>query len=115
MKNKWSNYALKDGKVKSSYIREYSNRKKVWKTREASNCNSNEQSGQEQAKEEVELIYKPTIKESNENIREENTIETHQEGRQGIQESNQGRCKTKKRNSKVKSGSGKEKEITEIK
>lgn len=53
MKNKWSNYALKDGKVQSSYIREYSNRKKIRKTGEASNSDSNEQSWKEQTQEEV--------------------------------------------------------------
>lgn len=59
MKNKWRNYALKDGKVKSSYIREYSNRKKVRKTRKASNCDSNEQSGKEHPKEEeVKLVQR---------------------------------------------------------
>ena len=59
MKNKWRNYALKDGKIQSSYIREYSNRKKVRKTREASNCDSNEQSGKEQ--EEIEELIRPPI------------------------------------------------------
>lgn len=60
MKNKWRNYALKDGKVKSSYIREYSNRKKIRKTGEASKSDCNVQSGQEQSKaqEEIELVYR---------------------------------------------------------
>lgn len=57
MKNKWSNYALKDGKVKTSYIREYSNRKKVWKTGETGYRNCFQQSGEKQAEEEVKLVY----------------------------------------------------------
>ncbi|MFI0477767.1 MAG: hypothetical protein ACH349_01390 [Candidatus Rhabdochlamydia sp.] len=119
MKNKWSKYALKDGKVKSSYIREYSNRKKIRKTGEASN--SNEQSWEKQAQEEIKLIYKPpmnilpdinsrilqdawviNLKETNENIREENPIETHQEGRQRVQSSDQGRCEVEEGNTKIK-------------
>lgn len=39
MKNKWENYALKDGKVQSSYIREYSSRSPKRQAREASRCN----------------------------------------------------------------------------
>lgn len=57
MKNKWSKYALKEGKIQSSYIREYFNRKKVRKTAEASSSDINVASGQEQ--EEIKLIYKP--------------------------------------------------------
>lgn len=57
MKNKWSNYALKDGKIKSSYIREYCNRKKSRKAGKTSGSDCVQQSGKEQ--EEVKLIYKP--------------------------------------------------------
>ena len=94
MKNKWSNYALKDGKIQSSYIREYCNRKKIRKAREASNCNSNEQSWEKQskAKEKGEI---------NENIREENTSKAYKEGRQGIQESDQRRCEIEERNHEI--------------
>ncbi len=56
MINKWRNYALKDGKIKGSYIREYSNRKKIRKTGASSNCNSLQQSWQNQ--EEVKLVYR---------------------------------------------------------
>ncbi len=61
MKDKWSNYALKDGKVKSCYQREYCNRKKIRKTGASSNCDSNVQSGQVQSeiKEEVVFIVRP--------------------------------------------------------
>lgn len=55
MKDKWRNYALKDGKVKDSYIREYCNRKKIRKAPEASDSHSVEQSRQEQ--EEVKPLY----------------------------------------------------------
>lgn len=84
MKNKWSNYALKNGKVQSSYIREYCNRKKIRKTGEASNCYSNEQSRQEQSKAQEE-----EIEVNNESIRKENPLETYQEGRQRVSKSNQ--------------------------
>jgi hypothetical protein len=57
MLNKWRNYALKDGKVKKSYIREYSNRSKKWKAAEAGSSNSVQQSRLQQ-EEEVKLIYR---------------------------------------------------------
>jgi hypothetical protein len=51
MKNKWRNYALKDGKVQSSYIREYSSRSPKRKAHEASCRNSLLESRKEQEKE----------------------------------------------------------------
>jgi len=57
MKNKWGNYAIKDGKVKSSYIREYCNRKKIRKARETSDCDSFLQSRKEQKEEIANLIH----------------------------------------------------------
>lgn len=59
MKNKWSNYALKDGKVQSSYQREYSNRSPKREARKASGRDSLQQSEQEQKpQKEVELVYR---------------------------------------------------------
>jgi hypothetical protein len=111
MINKWRNYALKDGKVKESYIREYSNRSKSRKAAEASRCNSFQQSGKEQ--EEVKLVFRSppyykepvntvilndawvvSLRETNESSRKEDPSETYKEGRQGIQESDQRRCET---------------------
>lgn len=46
--NKWRNYALKDGKVKESYIREYSNRSPKREAAKASRSNCIQQSGEEQ-------------------------------------------------------------------
>lgn len=83
MKNKWSNYALKIGKVQNSYIREYSNRSPKREAREASRRDSILESWESQ--EEVNTGDK------NESSREENVSQAHQEGRQGIQESDQ-RC-----------------------
>ncbi len=62
MKDKWRNYAIKDGKVSESYFREYINRKKVRKTSETSSCHSFTESRQEETKE---------IKDANGNVREE--------------------------------------------
>lgn len=109
MKNKWRNYALKDGKVQSSYIREYSNRKKVRKAGEASNCNSNEQSRQEQSKAQEE-----EIEVNNESIRKENPLETYQEGRQGVSESNKRRCETQETNNQIKTGEEEMKEKEKV-
>ena len=94
MLNKWRNYTLKDGKVKSSYQREYCNRKKVRKTGEASSGNSHEQSRKIQTKEEV--VY--------ESVREEKPLEAHQEGYEGIQKPDQGRCAAEETSPKVKAG-----------
>ncbi len=56
MKNKWENYAFKNGKVKSCYQREYCNRKKCRKTGEASGGDSLLQGGevQPEVKEEID-------------------------------------------------------------
>jgi hypothetical protein len=75
MKNKWSNYALKDGKVKESYIREYSNRSPKREAAKASGRDCIQQSGKIQEE----------IRTENERIREENIVETYQQGQQGIQ------------------------------
>lgn len=61
MKNKWSKYALKDGKIQSSYLREYSSRSPKRERREASGRNSLLQSGEKQAEEEVKLVYRPPV------------------------------------------------------
>lgn len=58
MKNKWKNYALKDGKIQNSYIREYSSRSPNRQAREASSRNSLLKSRQDQNKEEVKLVYR---------------------------------------------------------
>jgi hypothetical protein len=108
MKNKWRNYALKDGKVQSSYIREYSNRKKIRKAGEASSGNSHEQSRQEQPKTQEEIGV------NNESIREEEPLETYQEGRQGVSQSNQGRCETQETNNQIQTGKEEMKEKEKI-
>jgi len=61
MKDKWSNYALKSGKVQSSYQREYCNRKKFRKAGEAGDSNSHVESRevQPEVQEEVRFIVKP--------------------------------------------------------
>lgn len=121
MKNKWSNYALKDGKVQSSYIREYSNRKKIRKAGEAGNCDSNVKSGKKQEEvEQFKIGLAPMItndewvfrlrstenqhKDNNESIRKENTSETYKEGRQGISLSDQGRCEAEERYNEIQNG-----------
>ena len=94
MKHKWRNYALKTGKIQSSYIREYSNRKKIRKTREASDSDRILESWPKQAEEVINL----TGKEENESIREEDVGKTHQERRQGIQIADKGRCQIEENN-----------------
>jgi hypothetical protein len=113
MKDKWRNYALKDGKVKESYIREYSNRSKSRKAAEASRSNSLQQSWEEQ--EEVKLVFQDpayykvnpvilndawvvNLRNIDESSREEEHSKTHQEGRQGVQGSDQGRCEAQETN-----------------
>lgn len=134
MKDKWRNYALKDGKVQSSYIREYSNRKKIRKTGEAGNCNSLQQSRQEQpkAEEEVKLVQSGpeyyrndvnpmilndawviNLRKTNEERREENPSKTYQEGQQGVSSSAQGRCEAEKRDLKIQTGEEKMKKEKE--
>jgi len=93
MKDKWRNYALKDGKIESCYKRERQNRDGTRKAAEASCGNSLKQSGQEQ--EEVKVSQSRKIDESS---REKEPSETHQEGRQGIQSSDQGRCEAEEAN-----------------
>jgi len=60
MKNKWGNYSLKDGKIKSSYIREYSSRSPKWEANEASRSNSLFQIGQ--VEKEIEFISDYEVK-----------------------------------------------------
>lgn len=76
MKNKWENYSLKDGKVQSSYVREYSSlspRKRLIKQ-----------------------------KELHESIRKEEPAETHQQGQQRIQKSAERRSEAEKGNHEIK-------------
>ncbi len=97
MKDKWRNYALKSGKVKSSYQREYCNRKKCRKAGEAGNSNIHVESWKVQ----------PEVKEevgSHESIREEKSAETYQQGQQGIQAAVERRPKASKRNLKIQAG-----------
>jgi len=53
MKDKWRNYALKDGKVKSSYLREHCYRSPKRERCEASSRNRLLESRKEQIKEEI--------------------------------------------------------------
>lgn len=48
MKNKWGNYAIKEGKIKQSYLRERFDGDKKRKTTKPSSCNSPEQSREKQ-------------------------------------------------------------------
>jgi hypothetical protein len=96
MKDKWRNYAFEDGKIKSCYIREHRNRKTLRSAREAVDCHSNVQSGQEQPK------IQEKIGIENESERKKDSLETHQEGRQGIQISDQGRCEAEETNHELK-------------
>lgn len=87
------NYALKDGKVKESYIREYSNRSPKREAREASRSYCVQQSREEQTKEE--------IGEPNEIIREKELVEAHQQGQQRVQEPAEGRPEAEEGNHEV--------------
>lgn len=53
MLDKWRNYAIKNGKVKSCYQREYCNRKKFREAGETSDSNRNVESREVQTKEEI--------------------------------------------------------------
>ena len=92
MKDKWRNYALKDGKIKQSYLRERQDGDKKWQTSKASSSNSIEQSRKEQ--QEIGI--------QNERIRKEEPSQTHQEGQQGIQGSTERRCSVEETNTKIK-------------
>jgi len=59
MKDKWRNYALKDGKIQESYIRKYSNRSPKREAREASRRDCLLQSGEEP--EEYQITTRPMI------------------------------------------------------
>ena len=61
MKNKWRNYALKDGKIQSSYLREYSSRSPKREARETSCRNRVLESGEKQDQEEIKLVYRPPV------------------------------------------------------
>ena len=61
MKNKWRNYALKDGKIKKSYLSKHQNRDERRQTPTPSSCDRNEQSGQKQAEEEIEMLTRPEL------------------------------------------------------
>ncbi len=92
MKNKWRNYAIKEGKVKSSYIREYCNRSKKRKAAETSDSNSVQQS--RQVEEEIRI--------QNENIRKEDVVEAYQQRQQGIQEPTERRPAAKEADINIK-------------
>ena len=130
MKNKWENYCLKDGKVQSSYIREYSSlspRKRRYldgkidsRTRERVESENSprgivaechlprtqpDYTGQtgsvETAVSEVKIPENPSIRGQDETIREENPVEAHQQGQQGIQEPAEGRSEAQEGDSKI--------------
>lgn len=61
MKKPRKNDATKDRKIKSCYIRKHINRKKVRKSGEASNCDSNEQSRKEQEEVGYTICMSPLI------------------------------------------------------
>lgn len=118
MKDKWRNYALSPGKIKENYQSKYIDRSKSRKVPKPGNCNSIVQGGKEQ--EEIIYLERPEIPEAfkeiideeikwygkivclteqfifigekDESVREKHVVETYQEGRQGVQSSDQGRC-----------------------
>ncbi len=98
MKKGWDRYAIEKRYIKKGYLRKYRNGNPSWKTPEASGSNSIQQSRQKQ--EEIITI----TGQQHESIGEENSIKTHQEGRQGVQGSDQGRCETEETNSIKKEG-----------
>ena len=95
MINKWRNYALKSGKVQSSYQREYCNRKKCRKERVSGSGDSHVESREVQTKEEVG---------NHEVVREENSVEAHQQGQQRVQEPAKRRSKAAQRDSEKQTG-----------
>jgi hypothetical protein len=110
MKCKWRNYALKSGKIEKSYLTKHRSGSKFGKASEASSGNSILESRHEQEKEKITLLKS---EDKNEIIREENTSETYQEGRQGISFTDQGRHETKETNLKIKTGEEKMKKVKE--
>ena len=125
MKSGWEKYASEKRYIQKGYFRKHSDGGSGRKAREASRCDSVQQSRKEQEKIEtaiqlygkVVLLTEPVIYtgEENESIREEDVGQTHQEGRQRVQESDQRRCETQETNpsqtqgEKVKKQSMKEK------
>lgn len=118
------NYAPKDRKVEKSDLGEYCDRSKCGTTTEASSGDCFQQSREEQ--EEVNPVLSLDLQEikktdiewydncvqpkdsfvinprsEDESIREEDVGKTHQEGRQGIQESDQRRCETEETSIKI--------------
>lgn len=91
MKNKWRNYAFKEGKISKNYLRKYQNRDGTRETTETSNCNSLQQSGQKQ--EEIRI--------QDETNRKKDSVETHQQGQQGIQTAVERRPTTEEENPNI--------------
>lgn len=126
MKKGMNHYATKNRFKQKGYFYKYSDGGSGRKAREASRCNSLQQSRKEQ-KEEIEtqiqlygkvvLLTEEVIYtgEENESVREKDVGKTHQEGRQRIQGTDQGRCETEETNTcqtkgkKMKKQSAKEK------
>lgn len=154
--DKWRNYALKSGKIKKNYQRQYSNRNSVGLPKKASYCDRILESGQEQSEIEKEIMeamygqgqiriggafqssgtpsgeircgescgsssssgYQEVRCEENgsngesrkeevgndETIREEVSLEAHQEGRQRVPRSNRGRRKAQETDSQIQAG-----------
>ena len=116
MKNKWENYCLKDGKVQNSYVREYSSlspKKQIQKDhygkansrtgerdqpedsprRIMAECHlpgtqsdSNGQAGSLAPSVPSAENTTSNLRGENEIVREKDSVETHQQGQQGIQE-----------------------------
>lgn len=112
------NYAVKKGKIQKGDLRKYCDRSKFGETTEASSCDCIQQSRKGQKEVAIETFGKVVLlKEDIIYIGEENgarqkkTFESHQEGRQGIHEANQGcegsnkrRCETQETNSSKTQG-----------
>ena len=114
MKSGWEKYASEKRYVQKGYFRKYSDGGSGRKACEASRCDRIQQSRKEQEKVETdiqsygrvvllteEVIY---TGDQNESVREEDVGETHQEGRQGVPQSDQGRCETQETNTSETQG-----------
>lgn len=129
MKKGWDRYASEKRYVKKGYLRKYCNGSQKWEAYKtgSSDCLQQSRESQETIESAIETygkcvilteevvpnepfqeheqlaldIYAKALKEvyGDEGIREKNVGQTYQEGRQGIQESNQRRCETEETNS----------------
>jgi len=118
-------YGIKNRLEQKGYFFKYSDGSSGRQTREASRRDCVQQSREEQKEVDPILEYGRHvlltedvvyIGEDNESFGKENPLETYQEGQQGIQESDQGRCETEETNTcKTKGGKMKKQTMKEKK